>query len=134
MTYYEQQLSSMIESNCLDEETMADFGVAYAAETGDESFLQDARLGLFILRADTPTGYFGYGSYSASRIGSWRTSRSETDTGRSCESVSCNTESIPYVGSNSCAKMRGGNTSVALGSSWRFSRSQSESHATFLRW
>lgn len=37
---WERQLLSMIESNHMDEESIADLGVAYAAETGDASLYE----------------------------------------------------------------------------------------------
>lgn len=48
---WEQQLFSMIEGNHTDEESLMDFGVAYAAETGDESFFDMSFIELFSLRA-----------------------------------------------------------------------------------
>lgn len=39
---WENQITAMLESSYIDSETMADFGVAYAAETGDYSFIRES--------------------------------------------------------------------------------------------
>lgn len=39
---WENQITAMLESSYIDSETMADFGVAYAAETGDYSFINES--------------------------------------------------------------------------------------------
>lgn len=47
--FWEEQLASILESGQLDEETIDDFSVAYAAETGDDCLIGGAAIFVIML-------------------------------------------------------------------------------------
>lgn len=63
---WEQQLASMIDACHLDRNTKADFGVTYAAETGDSSLHESFS---FLLFNAVCSGWPWAGSMSCSRVG-----------------------------------------------------------------
>lgn len=78
MTNWEKQLDSMVESDHFSKDSFDDLGVAYAAETGDESLLGDSRAWRVMFQPIV-SGYItlvGVGSLSCSEFVSTQRSHS----------------------------------------------------------